>query len=316
MAEYAYNGWLASRNPADFGGLEQIVVAGEPFAPGVRAGDVATVLRYVAEQMHNRVEPIYRQGWHDGDDWGYAYRQNRNANNLSCHSAGCAIDYNAVKHPNGKRGTFSTEQVLVIHTILHELDGVVRWGGDFTGTADEMHFEIIGNEAQVRSVATRLRGQSYPPPVPAPTPAPAPAPSGFRAIPLGGVTELNTSGEQVARDQRDLIDSGFGVGDSGADGYAGPDTVSAIKSAQRGGGLLIDGAMGPRTRAMLHSVPSFSRLTTLAVQVRLGNYGYRLVRDGKLGPKTKAAIAAFQARVGLTADAEVGPQTWTALHTR
>lgn len=150
----------------------------------------------------------------------------------------------------------------------------------------------------------------------APAPAPVPAPSGFRPIPLGGTTELNTSGEQVARDQRDLIDSGFSVGNSGADGYAGSATVGAIKAAQRGGGLLIDGAMGPRTRAMLHRVPSFSRKTTLLVQERLGNYGYRLVRDGKLGPKTKAAIAAFQARVGLTADRVVGPQTWTALFTR
>ena len=58
MAEYSYNGWPASKNPADFGGLEKLVVAGESFMPGVRAGDVATVLRYVAEQMHRRVEPV------------------------------------------------------------------------------------------------------------------------------------------------------------------------------------------------------------------------------------------------------------------
>lgn len=157
MPEYSYNGWLASKNPADFGGLARIVVAGEEFAPGVRAGDVHTVLQYVAEQINARVEPVVRPEWHQADDWGYNYRINRNANNLSCHSSGTAIDYNATRHPNGSAGTFTPEQTRNIRAILAEAGGVVRWGGDFRGTKDEMHFEINANSAAVAAVAARIR---------------------------------------------------------------------------------------------------------------------------------------------------------------
>jgi hypothetical protein len=170
VAEYSYNGWLASKNPDDFGGLEPLVVAGEPFSPGVRAGDVATVLRYVAEQMHRRVEPVYKPGFHEADDWGYSYRANvNNPSTLSCHSSGTAIDYNATRHPNGKRGTFSAAQVNHIHAILDEVERVVRWGGDFSGTPDEMHLEINANASAVARVAARLREQSPDPNHPAPS---------------------------------------------------------------------------------------------------------------------------------------------------
>lgn len=158
MAEYSYNGWPASPDPDDFGGLEALVVAGEPFSPGVRAGDVATVLRYVAEQMHRRVEAVVAAGWHQADDWGYSYRANvNNPDTLSCHSSGTAIDYNATRHPNGSRGTFSSAQVSHIHAILDEVERSVRWGGDFTGTPDEMHFEIIANSSTLARVAARVR---------------------------------------------------------------------------------------------------------------------------------------------------------------
>lgn len=162
--ETSYNGWPASERPADLG-IVPLVVAGESFAPGVRRGDVHTVLGYVAAQMHARVEPIVRSDWHAADDWGWNYRTNRNANNLSCHASGTAIDYNATRHPNGKSGTFTLAQVREIRRILSEVGGVVRWGGDFSGTKDEMHFEISKPATDVAKVATRLR-------TPAPTPTP------------------------------------------------------------------------------------------------------------------------------------------------
>ncbi|MBP2323317.1 hypothetical protein JOF56_003702 [Kibdelosporangium banguiense] len=174
----SYNGWSASPNPADFGGLARLEVAGETFAPGVRAGDVHAVFQYLAEQLHRRVEPIVRPDWHQADDWGYSYRKNVNANNLSCHASGTAIDYNATRHPNGKRGTFSAGQVAEIRRILGELEGVVCWGGDFTGTADEMHFEIIKGAGDIARVAAKVRGGA-PAPVPPPAPAPPHTPGKF-----------------------------------------------------------------------------------------------------------------------------------------
>ena len=44
-----------------------------------------------------------------------------------------------------------------MHDILEELEGVVRWGGDYTQTADAMHFEIIVRPGRLRSIGRKLR---------------------------------------------------------------------------------------------------------------------------------------------------------------
>jgi hypothetical protein len=146
----SYNGWPASPDPSAIG-IVDLVVHGAGFPGGVKRGDVHTVLGYVAAQVHERVEALHA-GW----CWGYNYRQNRNADNLSCHASGTAIDINAPEHPNGKAGTFSAAQVRTIHAILAEVDHVVRWGGDYTTTKDEMHFEINASPSAVAMVAQRL----------------------------------------------------------------------------------------------------------------------------------------------------------------
>jgi hypothetical protein len=165
----SYNGWPASTDPAAIG-ITHLDLPGHPnaFPPGVKSGDVATILGYVAAQLHARVEPM-------GDGcWGYSYRKNRNADNLSCHASGTAIDYNAPRHPNGKSGTFTAAQVAEIRKILSECGGIVKWGGDFHGTKDEMHFEIHGNTADVKGIAVRLRTAHASKPTPKPASKAAP----------------------------------------------------------------------------------------------------------------------------------------------
>jgi hypothetical protein len=233
VAEYSYNGWLASKNAADFGGLEKLVVAGESFAPGVRAGDVHTVLEYVATQLHLRVEPVVRDDWHQADDWGYSYRRNRNANNLSCHSSGTAFDYNATRHPNGKANTFSYIQVKEIRKILVEVDNVVKWGGDFSGTKDEMHFEICKDQAAVARVAARLRGDSS------------------SAPPTSAVLKVGSRGPEVERLQLFLNRVYPSYSNLVVDGDFGPATEKVVKEFQRRSGLAADGVVGPATRAKL-----------------------------------------------------------------
>lgn len=151
------NGWYAGPDLR----TRPLVVAGESFSPGVLDNDdVYAVLRYVAEQMHARVEPIVSAGWHQADDWGFYYRPNANdPTSLSNHSSATAFDYNATRHPNGvpTRRTFTDRQIQEIHQILAEVSWVVRWGGDYTRTPDAMHFEINDNAAAVRYVATRLK---------------------------------------------------------------------------------------------------------------------------------------------------------------
>lgn len=146
------NGWPASPDLP----LRRLAVNGVAFVPGiVDNDDVAVVLGYVADQFDQRVEPLVA-GW----CWGFAYRENRNnPDALSRHSGGIAIDVNAPAHPNGvpTRATFTAPQIAEVHAILAEVDHIVRWGGDYTGTPDAMHFEIDGSPTEVAQVATRLK---------------------------------------------------------------------------------------------------------------------------------------------------------------
>lgn len=133
-------------------------------APGVRAGDVATVLLWVAQQWHQRVEPLEA-----GTCWGYANRSVRGSTSVSNHASATAMDLNAPRHPLGSApaATLSAKQIAEVRKIVAETDGVVRWGGDYTGRKDVMHFEINASPSAVSAVARKLSS----PQTPAPTPA-------------------------------------------------------------------------------------------------------------------------------------------------
>lgn len=121
--------------------------------PGVRKGDVATVLHYVGTKFDSGVEKLVNPGC-----WGYFNRPIRGSTVTSNHASGTAIDLNAPKHPLGASGTFSATQKAAIRKILNYCDGVVRWGGDYSARKDEMHFEIIGNATQVANLAKKIKG--------------------------------------------------------------------------------------------------------------------------------------------------------------
>jgi hypothetical protein len=136
-AEVSANGWPASRDRAAIG-IQTFTVPGTNPARQlpVKAGEVATILIGIAERFHREVEPL------GPNVWGYAYRTIGGSTTLSNHASGTAIDLNSDVHPQGERGTFNNAQVASIRQILAICGSVVRWGGDYTGTADEMHFEI------------------------------------------------------------------------------------------------------------------------------------------------------------------------------
>ena len=170
----SYNGWTASANPADFGGISPLVIDGRSFAPGLRNGPVHTVFSHYFRDYDDLVEDL-ELGNPAADEWGFAFRQNRNANNLSCHGSATAGDANATLHPNGVRGTLNgpskgvpgQSKIEVIRTLTKgKYRGLIRCGEDFTGTPDGMHHEIIGTEGQVAALAAELDGlaanaQSY-----------------------------------------------------------------------------------------------------------------------------------------------------------
>jgi hypothetical protein len=228
----AQNGWPASAVKADIHVDPNFNVAGVKFPGGVKSGDVSTVLHYVAAQFHARVEKL-RDGW----CWGWAYRDVRGSSGLSNHAAACAIDVNAPNHALGAVGTFNAAQVRTIHAILGEVGGVVRWGGDYVGRKDEMHFEVVGSAAAVAAVAARLRGGGT-------TTTPAPPATG------SGLLQRGSTGDRVKSLQR-VLNAWYPTLRLVVDGDFGPATEKAVRDMQSRAGLVVDGIAGPATLGRL-----------------------------------------------------------------
>lgn len=140
MSAVSQNGWPVSPNEADLD-ITPLVVGGVAFSPGVRGGKVHDLLSYVAHAVHTRVQKANSTY----GCWGYSFRENVNSpGEWSNHASGTAIDFNATRHPNGQPTVlnWTADQIIEIYKILDEVDNVVRWGGDYEGTPDAMHFEI------------------------------------------------------------------------------------------------------------------------------------------------------------------------------
>lgn len=200
----------------------------------VRNGAPGDLLLEVAARFHREVEAIEGPVM---DDWGYAERNIRGSSTtLSNHASGTAIDLNAPRHPLGKRGTFTGEQARRIRAIVGATGGVVRWGGDYTSRADEMHFEINDGrtERQCADALHRLRGG-----------APA-SPS----APTSGATRRTLrrgdSGPEV-RELQTVLARWYPQSGLKVDGDFGPATEQAVRGLQTRAGLTVDGIAGPAT---------------------------------------------------------------------
>jgi hypothetical protein len=143
------NGWPVVGQSA----VVDRAVLGVEFPNGWLKGDVDVVFTYLIGRLHREVEPL-----DDGGCWGWFVKKIEGSKTISNHASGTAIDYNAPAHPMGVRNTYSASDRAKIRAILADLNGVVRWGGDYTGRPDDMHFEIVKGTAAVRAVAEKIRG--------------------------------------------------------------------------------------------------------------------------------------------------------------
>lgn len=159
------NGWSAN----DRSVIATFTVPGTTRKLALRAGDVSVVLLDVAAWIHKNIRPIDVGTL---DDWGYAERVIRGSTTtLSNHASGTAEDLDALLHPLGVRGTWTAAETAKIRARLALYDGVVRWGEDYTGRPDGMHFEINKGAAAVKVVADKIRvGKLGPVTPPAPVP--------------------------------------------------------------------------------------------------------------------------------------------------
>ncbi|WP_197430181.1 peptidoglycan-binding protein [Auraticoccus cholistanensis] len=222
VQETSQNGWPAA---SDLPRNRDFAVDGVLFPSGVAHGAPDVILGYVARQFAATVEPLVDPGC-----WGFSYRPVTGGTSLSNHASGTAIDINAPQHPYGASGTFTAAQVSAIRAILSHCDGVVRWGGDYSSTKDEMHFELNRPPgAEVDALVQKLGGTPQPPARPT-------------------ISEGDTG--QAVRDAQTLLNQKGGYG-LVVDGVFGPATTAAVRDIQARNGLTVDGVVGPRTWAVL-----------------------------------------------------------------
>jgi peptidoglycan hydrolase-like protein with peptidoglycan-binding domain len=192
---------------------------------------------------------------------------------------------------------------------------VVRWGEDYSGTIDGMHFEINDDAAAVHLVAERLRAaggpvnllghESVDPPAPV-----APAAAQGRAPAPLPVLRKGDSGGWVVLLQRCL-----GVA---ADGEFGDLTERALVERQRINVLDPDGVAGAKTWS-LGILRPFGVLRNgssgLGVEVLQNYLGLRpgAGLDGEFGDETERGVRAVQTWGHIAADGIVGPATYDVL---
>ncbi|MFF5988129.1 GH25 family lysozyme [Prauserella flavalba] len=146
------NGYTAN----DITFTENTLIPGTERKIRLRKGPAGELLRWFAGRFDALVETIDNDG--ELDDWGYAERPIRGGTELSNHASGTAIDLNAPEHPLGAVGTFTAAQVRTIRSLLDQAQGCIRWGGDYVGRKDEMHFEIVKNEAACEKALAAVGG--------------------------------------------------------------------------------------------------------------------------------------------------------------
>jgi len=151
LTQLSHNGWKASKDAAE---IHIISVPIEGTKVKVRcAKAVAPLIAGFCKEFHELIEPIDEGAL---DDWGYAFRMVRGSSDkLSNHASGTAIDLNATKHPLGKVGTFPSEKVAMIRALAKKYG--LKWGGDYKGRIDEMHFEIELSEAKIVALIGNLK---------------------------------------------------------------------------------------------------------------------------------------------------------------
>ena len=144
------NGWDASKVRAEID-IDSFPVPGTSIKLTCNKA-VAPLLVGFAAEFHELIEPIDEGSL---DDWGYCYREIRGSSTaLSNHSSGTAIDLNSKIHPLGKAGTFPLEKVAMIQALAKKYS--LRWGGDYRGRKDEMHFEVAIPPSKVEAAIAKI----------------------------------------------------------------------------------------------------------------------------------------------------------------
>lgn len=118
----------------------------------LRKGNVGYVLSHFLKRFDREVEALGRT-----ETFGYNKRRISGSIDWSNHASGTAADANASQHAYGLSNTFTRAELNDLRELLEDYDDVIKWGGDYRYTKDEMHFEIDKGPEEVKLLARRLR---------------------------------------------------------------------------------------------------------------------------------------------------------------
>jgi hypothetical protein len=119
----------------------------------MRNGSAGFLLAHIALWYHEKVDRLDGGIW---DEWGYAFRPIRGSDTTySNHASGTAIDVDATQWPLGTTNMPRLKKIK-IRARLKLYRGAIRWGGNYAGRKDEMHFEIDKSLSACERVAMKL----------------------------------------------------------------------------------------------------------------------------------------------------------------
>lgn len=211
-------------------------------APGVRLSvhrDIAPLVTWLCEET-------VRRGYRlrPGQCWGFACRAIRGSSAPSNHSWGLAVDLNSLANPMGS--SLVTDMPRWMPRLWTEHG--FRWGGDYLGRKDAMHYEYVGTPRDAEGLVAGLGGPRQDDGFPLPRGhwfgwAEGPA----ERDPRCHDGRRGDDQRAIRRLQRMLIEQQWDLGPTGPDGIFGPRVHRAVLAFQRQNGLEADGLVGPRT---------------------------------------------------------------------
>ncbi len=147
MADASFGPSWPVRNPY----IVPLSVGGVDFPGGIHSSihDLVVMLLIETQRRGYRLVP----GW----CWGYANRAIAGTATASNHSTGTSIDINAPKNPMGP--TLITDMPDWMPVMWKHYG--FRWGGNYQGKKDAMHYEFMGTTADAVRFTEMARRDFY-----------------------------------------------------------------------------------------------------------------------------------------------------------